>query len=964
MKCCVLLAGLLLLITMNMRLDFAGEGFEMTMYVGEVMDLDSFLIENQVLSSEEEMSWTSSNERIVDVNSGGRVEAKEEGKTTVYARDKKNSSRIATIKIRVISMVESFSLKDEALTIKIGEVYNLEYELTPVDGQDKVYEEGINWTSSHPKVVEVDDEGQLLGIKEGTAKIHAKTVDGKIKDTVFITVSGTREAVLIDDGLKEVQVFVGGKHAFKASSAGKEVTLGVDWSSGLKDVLSIDSNGVAEGKKAGRTQVKAATKDQKNFDTIMLHVVSMVKGLELSNKSVELDRIGDSIDLEYTLVPAIPTMMPFEDGVKWRSSNSAIAKVDDRGVVTAKNKGVALITATSVDGEIEAHCSVTVNESSDKAKIPVGKVYLEAPLQELLVGQRYKLPIKIEPAKATETDLKFSMKLGSSSQIKKEEGDYYFTPTVAGKNTIKIISASEEEYLYKVEVVSPIKGVAIDTEALVKEGDEYYFYVGQKIQLKPLFELKKDYSVPDIYEKEVTWVIDDKEYLKIDKEKRETVNDSDKTVYDYYLVGKEKGKTRLKVKSKDGDYEETINIRVLSSYDKLELVDKVTLPINTELVPDVKITMAKDLKYELVSGVNYELEKVFEIKGQYVPIALINEEIALEKDIIIDLQKNAIDSDNSSVIYSEMNIHKSRLSKLEIVRETEKDGFCKIRDNLNLKDVFGENYVVATIDDGVITGKRDGKIELSVSFPGTKKSDTGIYSFSSDLKGIIIVNEQGDVVSVNESGFSKQFTDATLKKQMEEAVDIEKRFGHRTNEDTPSSQYIKEILALEELGFIPEALKDDYRQGVTRIELVETFIPLIEYISGEKMKSPKSSRFKDTKSNRAELAYEIGLVDVLLPTEFKPYEEITPVTLAKTIERMILVLDAYDYNKDRLLIENDLGKGQKLFVDMDKISPSHRKYIEKWAIEYGVIEGHDNKLSPGKVLTREEFLYYVYKLVE
>lgn len=191
---------------------FAEEKFEITMYVGEVIDLDSFLIENQILSAEENMCWTSGNERVVDINSSGRVEANEEGKSTIYARDKGNSSKIATIKIRVVSMVDDFHLKDEEISIKI------------------------------------------VGIKEGKAKIHAKTVDGNKKDYVVVTVSGIKADILIDDSIDEVQVYVGGEHSFKATNGGRDVTHGVEWSSGLNDVLEIDDDGVAEGKEPGRTQ--------------------------------------------------------------------------------------------------------------------------------------------------------------------------------------------------------------------------------------------------------------------------------------------------------------------------------------------------------------------------------------------------------------------------------------------------------------------------------------------------------------------------------------------------------------------------------------------------------------------------------------------------------------------------------------------------------------------------------------
>ncbi|MBN2898286.1 MAG: Ig-like domain-containing protein, partial [Clostridia bacterium] len=410
---------------------FADEKFELKMYVGEVIDLDSFLIENQMLTAEEDMSWTSGNESVVQVNSSGRVEALESGKATIYAKDKNNSSRVATIKIEVVSMVDDFRLVKDSITIRIGEVVNLEYEITPVDGQDSVYNEEIEWTSSNLHIAEVDENGQVVGVKEGTTTIHAKTVDGNRKDDVTVVVSGLKEDILIDDGAKEVDIYVGGSHDFKATSDGIDVTLGVEWSSVIEDTLTIDDNGVAEGLEEGTTQVKAATWDKKKFDTIMVNVISMVKGITLSEKSVRLEHIDDTIDLDYTLIPAFEGLMPYEDDVKWTSSNSNIASVDGNGVVTAKDKGIARITATTVDGELEAYCTVTTLEDADEREVIVQKISLDHPVETLFVGQKYELPIVIEPANATETDLVFGTKIGSSSQVSKEEDDddvmhYYF----------------------------------------------------------------------------------------------------------------------------------------------------------------------------------------------------------------------------------------------------------------------------------------------------------------------------------------------------------------------------------------------------------------------------------------------------------------------------------------------------------------------------------------------------------
>lgn len=937
---------------------FAEERYELTIYVGEVIDLDSYLIDQRMISADESMEWSSGNDRIIKVNSRGVVTGLEEGRATIYVKSNTEATRVAVIKINVISMIEGFELKDEEVTLQVGEVYNLEYEFAVTGDNNSVLEDEITWSSSNKRVIEVDDNGQIVAKNEGTATIRAVTKDGRKKDDVLITVIGVKEEIVIDGGKEKVSIYVGGQHSFKATSSGVDVTLGVRWTSAITDVLKINERtGVAEGLKAGNTQVKAWTADRKKFDTVLVEVVSMVKDIKISSEKENLDSIGATVDLDYTLIYAFEGLDPFEDGVTWKSSNSSIASVDSNGVVKAKKGGIARITVTSKDGKHSDYCSVDVLGGKKEKDVLVEEVGLENPKTELFVGEKYELPVYYKPDNATKTKLYFGLKNGGSSQVKKEDDVYYFTPTVAGKNELTIKSESEETATYKFNIISPIRSVSVKTEALVKDGSNYVYYVGQKMKLEPVFKLKSGYTEEDIHQKDVTWSVEDKDILKVDKKK------NDDGEYEYWLVGKEKGTTTLKVKSKDGSHENEIKIRVLSSYSKINVEDNVTFPINTDFIPGVSAEMKSGLKYDLVSGHNFELEKEVTIDKQFVKKEDIEAEIKLENQIILDLQKSAIDAENSAIIYKEINSHKSRISKLEMILKTVKNGYCEIRDNVELKDQFGDDFRVADIKKGVITGRRDGKIEVKVTFPGTVVSTKGTYYFSSELKGIIVVNKSGEIVGFNESGFAQVLTEDALKEQIELAKRFEKRYGNRTKEDTPSQEYVHQIMDLEELGFLPKSLKADYKEPVTRLELAETFVTLIEYISGDTMKKPNSSQFSDTTSKSANLAYNLGLVDVTITTKFEPYEKVTPVTLAKAMDKMITVLDVYGYSKDKLKLENDLNTGQKIFTDLDQVAPSHKAYVEKFTSTYGIIEGKDNKLKPLEGLTKEEFLYFVSKLV-
>ncbi|MDR2729582.1 MAG: Ig-like domain-containing protein [Treponema sp.] len=62
-----------------------------------------------------------------------------------------------------------------------------------------------------------------------------------------------------------------------------------------------------------------------------------------------------------TFIAAVIPYNASNPGVSWNSSNTGVATVSDKGVVTAKAAGTANITATSLAGGYQAACIVTVN---------------------------------------------------------------------------------------------------------------------------------------------------------------------------------------------------------------------------------------------------------------------------------------------------------------------------------------------------------------------------------------------------------------------------------------------------------------------------------------------------------------------------------------------------------------------------------------------------------------------------
>ena len=116
-----------------------------------------------------DLVWTSSDPSVASVDENGLVKALSVGTATISVTDTA-SNLSAEVEIDTVQVID---FGDGGTTIKVGE--KLIY--TPVIQEDYV-DYHYRWSSSDPSVVTVEpNEGELTGIKEGTATITMTLVD-------------------------------------------------------------------------------------------------------------------------------------------------------------------------------------------------------------------------------------------------------------------------------------------------------------------------------------------------------------------------------------------------------------------------------------------------------------------------------------------------------------------------------------------------------------------------------------------------------------------------------------------------------------------------------------------------------------------------------------------------------------------------------------------------------------------
>ena len=132
----------------------------------------------------------------------------------------------------------------------------------------------------------------------------------------------------------------------------------VSWKSTNMNVAAIAEDGTVTAKEAGQATIKVTVGDVSA--TCKVNVVQPVTSIYLNKTSLEMTAL-DTYQLQASVYPSEAN----NKEVSWESSDEKVATVDENGLVQAKEKGTAVITAKAKDGsEVSRNCKVTVKNTA------------------------------------------------------------------------------------------------------------------------------------------------------------------------------------------------------------------------------------------------------------------------------------------------------------------------------------------------------------------------------------------------------------------------------------------------------------------------------------------------------------------------------------------------------------------------------------------------------------------------
>ena len=530
---------------------------EMTLEYNTSGKLTAMILPNDV--ENKGVEWISSAPNLVTVDNNGNIKVVEnkDGIVTITVKTKDGkhsaSAKIKVIKVKVEVEVTEIKIDKTSITLGYGKTSKLTATISPNNATNKE----IEWISSDPSLVTVDNNGNIkaIGNKNAVATITVMTSDGKHSASAKVKVEGIKPTGIKLDK-SSVTLKYGTTDTIKATvipnnAANKKVT----WTSSNPNLVTVDNNGNIKAilNQSGSVTITAKTSDGKHSISINVKVVKVeikvnVTGIKLDKKTVTL-KYGTTDTIKATISPSNAT----NKNVNWTSSNSNLVTVDSNGNIEAvgNKNGTATITAKTAEGNYSA--SVKVKVTSIKA----ATINLNKTSVTLQYGKTTKLTSTISPSntankKVTWTSSDTSLVTVDSSGNIKAVGNKDGTATI----TVKTNNGKTAKCTVKVTAIK-VTGVKLDKTSVTLQ-------YGKTTKLTPTI------TPSNAANKKVTWTSSNTSLVTVDSSGN------------IKAVGNKDGTATITVKTSDGGYTASSKITVKKINVSGVKLDKTTVTLTNE----------------------------------------------------------------------------------------------------------------------------------------------------------------------------------------------------------------------------------------------------------------------------------------------------------------------------------------------------------------------------------------------
>ena len=517
---------------------------ETEIYCEETVTLKATVLPDD--ATDKSIIWESSDENVATVDENGVVTAVSKGSVIITAKTA-DTGKTAECRINVLRHASSVEISSRNAKAYVGRDFTLTAQVSPADATNT----NVEWKSSDTSVAKVEN-GKVTPLKKGTAIISVSTEDGGYVDYCFITVGVGIDSVALSES--SIAIDKGESFTLTADYLPDNATVSdIIWESSDESIATVADGVVTATNKSGKATVRATAADNgEAFAECEVTVIEPVSSIDLNKTEMRL-LIGNKEALTAIILPANATYPE----VSFKSSDEAVATVDENGQVTAVAPGTANIICTSTSTGLTVICTVVVPK-------PVESFSLSFASMSLSKGASGKVEVEAAPA---DHDEKFTFVSSDTNILTVERDSGVVRGVGSGKATVTAVSdISAKTATIEILVVQPVESISFEMKSFNGA------YTGMCHKL--------NYSIApaDAYNKKVTFTSSDESIATVDAEG--------------YITYHKKGEVTITVISDDSGLSDECRVTVsqapeeiILSTNNLSLAVGETAQLNIAILP-------------------------------------------------------------------------------------------------------------------------------------------------------------------------------------------------------------------------------------------------------------------------------------------------------------------------------------------------------------------------------------------
>ena len=304
-------------------------------------------------TTQQELTWESTNEDVVTVSEGA-IKAVAPGEARITATS--STGIVGSYTVTVEAPLLDLCIVNSS-EIEKGSKSRLRYYQYPYDTTDS---NPVEFASSNPEVLAINENGQIDAFKVGSATITV--TKGEISKSINIDVIS--KLVGISLNRSSIKAAINDKVQLEILPDPIDATNidTIEWDSNKESVAVVDNEGLVTIKGKGIATITATVNNEFSAKcNVVCNEVSMT-GISVIDMNIEYGKISDLV-IEY-----LPNNTTDDRTTLLTSNNEDVVKVTSDNRIEAVELGDATITATC--GEFSDSCTVTVVKATPDYTVP------------------------------------------------------------------------------------------------------------------------------------------------------------------------------------------------------------------------------------------------------------------------------------------------------------------------------------------------------------------------------------------------------------------------------------------------------------------------------------------------------------------------------------------------------------------------------------------------------------------